>query len=120
MTRTWRLAILAATAIVSAAAHGQEHAAAAKPDVAKAQQIVNQVCAACHGADGKGSTQIGAPNLTDAIWLYGSTEAAIVESVTKGRGEATVVTRMPAHKDLLGAGKLDLLVAYVWGLSNAR
>ena len=79
-----------------------------------------QNCAACHGADGKGSTQIGAPNLTDAIWLYGSTEAAIVESVTKGRGEATVVTRMPAHKDLLGAGKLDLLVAYVWGLSNAR
>jgi cytochrome c oxidase cbb3-type subunit 3 len=79
-----------------------------------------QNCAACHGADGKGNTQIGAPNLTDAIWLYGSTEAAIIESVTKGRGEATAVTRMPAHKERLDAGKLDLLVAYVWGLSNAR
>jgi len=62
MTRTWRLAILAATAIVSAAAHGQEHAAAAKPDVAKAQQIANQVCAACHGADGN-SAAAANPNL---------------------------------------------------------
>src|SRR4029078_986460 len=52
MTRTWRLAILAATAFVCASANGQEHAAAAKPDLAKAQQIATQVCAACHGADG--------------------------------------------------------------------
>ena len=52
MTRTWRYAFVAVSAIVSAAACAQEPAAAAKPDLAKAQQIVNQVCAACHGADG--------------------------------------------------------------------
>jgi cytochrome c oxidase cbb3-type subunit 3 len=79
-----------------------------------------QNCAACHGADGKGNQQIGAPNLTDAVWLYGSTEAANTESVTKGRGEATAVTRMPAHKERLDPGKVDLLVSYVWGLSNLK
>jgi cytochrome c553 len=62
MTRTWRFAFLAATAIVSAAAYGQERAAAAKPDLAKAQQVVNQVCAACHGADGN-SVAAANPNL---------------------------------------------------------
>ena len=62
MTRTWRLAILAATASVCAAAHGQEHAAAARPDLAKAQQIATQVCAACHGADGN-SVAAANPNL---------------------------------------------------------
>lgn len=62
MTRTWRLAILAATAFTCVAAHGQEHAAAAKPDLAKAQQIATQVCAACHGADGN-SVAAANPNL---------------------------------------------------------
>jgi cytochrome c oxidase cbb3-type subunit 3 len=79
-----------------------------------------QNCAACHGADGKGNQQVGAPNLTDRIWLYGSTEAAITETVTKGRGEASAIARMPAHKDRLDEGKIQLLTAYVWGLSNAR
>src|SRR6478672_13340785 len=62
MTRIWRFAFIAATAIVSATAHGQERAPAAKPDLAKAQQIVNQVCAACHGADGN-SVAAANPNL---------------------------------------------------------
>jgi len=79
-----------------------------------------QNCAACHGADGKGNQQIGAPNLTDQTWLYGSTEAVITETVTRGRGEASAVTRMPAHKDRLDDGKIQLLTAYVWGLSNVK
>ena len=62
MTRTSRLAFIAVTAIASAAAHGQEHAAATKPDLARAQQIVTQVCAACHGADGN-SAAAANPNL---------------------------------------------------------
>jgi cytochrome c oxidase cbb3-type subunit 3 len=77
-------------------------------------------CAACHGADGKGNPQVGAPNLTDRTWLYGSTEAAISETIARGRGEASAITRMPAHKDRLDAGKIQLLAAYVWGLSNIR
>jgi len=79
-----------------------------------------QTCAACHGPDGKGNIQVGAPNLTDQIWLYGGSEATITETITKGRGQAGAVTRMPAHKDLLDAGKIQLLTAYVWGLSNLK
>jgi cytochrome c oxidase cbb3-type subunit 3 len=77
-----------------------------------------QNCSACHGMDGKGNQQIGAPNLTDPIWLYGGTEATIIETITKGRGSASAVTRMPAHKDDLDKGKIHLLTAYVWRLSN--
>jgi cytochrome c oxidase cbb3-type subunit 3 len=82
--------------------------------------LFGQTCAACHGADGKGNRDLGAPNLTDRVWLYGSTEAAITETVTKGRGEPSAVPRMPAHKERLDDGKIQLLAAYVWALSNVR
>jgi cytochrome c oxidase cbb3-type subunit 3 len=82
--------------------------------------IFAQNCAACHGVDGKGNTQLGAPNLTDAIWLWGSSEATITETVSKGRGAPGDITRMPAHKDRLDEGKIHLLTAYVWGLSNIK
>ena len=68
--------------------------------------IFAQNCAACHGADGKGNQAIGAPNLTDKIWLYGSSEATITETISKGRGARRRRSRaMPAHKDLLGRGQ---------------
>lgn len=70
-------------------------------------------CVACHGADGKGNPQLGAPNLTDDIWLHGGTEAAITESIVRGR-----VNQMPAHKDFLDEGKIHLLTAYVLGISG--
>jgi cytochrome c oxidase cbb3-type subunit 3 len=70
-------------------------------------------CVACHGPEGKGNQQIGAPNLTDKVWLYGSSEATIIETVTKGRNNV-----MPAHKDLLGNEKVHILAGYVYGLSN--
>jgi cytochrome c oxidase cbb3-type subunit III len=70
-------------------------------------------CAACHGTDGKGNQQLGAPNLTDDIWLHGGTEAAITESIVKGR-----VNPMPGHKDFLDEGKIHLLTAYVLGISG--
>jgi cytochrome c oxidase cbb3-type subunit 3 len=84
------------------------------------KSIFTQNCAACHGLDGKGNTQLGAPNLTDAIWLYGGSEATITETISKGRGTAGDITRMPAHKDRLDEGKIQLLTAYVWSLSNAK
>lgn len=65
MNRTWRYAFVAAIAVISAAAHAQTAAppeTTRKPDLAKAQQIVNQVCAACHGADGN-SVAAANPNL---------------------------------------------------------
>jgi cytochrome c oxidase cbb3-type subunit 3 len=84
------------------------------------KRLFAQTCAACHGVDAKGNQDVGAPNLTDTTWLYGSTEATIMETIRSGRGEASAVTRMPAHKDRLDAGKIQLLAAYVWGLSNVR
>ena len=78
------------------------------------------ICAACHGADGKGSKIVGAPNLTDSIWIYGGSENAIIETILKGRGTPMAVegaSVMPAHKNLLSEGKIHLLAAYVYGLS---
>lgn len=71
------------------------------------------VCGACHGADGKGNPALGAPNLTDGIWLHGYGENAIVSIINNGK-----VNQMPAQADKLGAAQLQVLSAYVWGLSN--
>ncbi|OZI50309.1 cytochrome-c oxidase, cbb3-type subunit III [Bordetella genomosp. 5] len=70
-------------------------------------------CVACHGVDGKGNTALGAPNLTDDVWLYGSSEASIVRTIREGRDN-----RMPAHKEILTPEQIRLLTAWVWGLSN--
>ena len=71
------------------------------------------LCAACHKPDGTGNTVIGAPNLTDDIWLHGASDAAIMESISKGRKGS-----MPSHKGFLDEGKIHLLTAYVYGLSR--
>ena len=70
------------------------------------------VCAACHGIDGKGNKALGAPNLTDDIWLYGGSQDAIVETILTGRKG-----QMPAHKDFLGEAKVHVLAAYIYSLS---
>jgi len=70
-------------------------------------------CVGCHGMDGKGMQAIGAPNLTDKVWLYGSSEATIVETITNGRQN-----KMPAWKEFLGDGKVQVLTAYVFSLSQ--
>ncbi len=80
---------------------------------ARGKETFTAVCAACHGPDGKGNQAMGAPNLTDNVWLYGGTEKTIIETVTNGRNN-----QMPAWKDFLGDGKVHLLTAYVYGLSN--
>lgn len=76
------------------------------------QEKFQQLCVACHGADAKGNAALGAPNLTDAIWLYGGSQKAVMESIEKGRQG-----RMPAHRDFLGEAKAHLLAAYVLSLS---
>ena len=73
------------------------------------------VCAACHGANGKGNYALGAPNLTDKIWLYGGGVDSIMETIRQGRSNS-----MPAFEDFLGKEKVHLLAAYVWSLSNER
>ena len=70
-------------------------------------------CAGCHGMDAKGMHALGAPNLTDKVWLYGSSEATISETIAKGRQN-----QMPAWKEFLGDAKVHLLSAYVLSLSQ--
>ncbi len=80
---------------------------------ARGKEKYAQTCVACHGAEGKGNPAVGAPNLTDKIWLHGSGEEAITTQVTKGR-----INQMPAHKDILSPAKIQLLTAYVYSLSR--
>ena len=70
-------------------------------------------CSGCHGPDGKGMAAIGAPNLTDNVWLYGSSENTIIETITNGRQN-----KMPAWKEFLGDAKVHLLTGYVYSLSQ--
>ncbi|SMB27609.1 Cbb3-type cytochrome c oxidase subunit CcoP [Sterolibacterium denitrificans] len=80
---------------------------------AKGKVRFEAACTACHGADGKGNQMLGAPNLTDKVWLYGSREEVIVETITKGRSN-----QMPEHRERLGEAKVHLLTAYVYGLGG--
>ena len=72
-------------------------------------------CAACHGMDGKGNQAMGAPNLTDDIWLHGWGEAAIVNIVNNGKHN-----EMPAQKEKLTEAQIAVLASYVWSLSNVQ
>ena len=72
-----------------------------------------QLCAACHGPEAKGNTALGAPNLSDDVWLYGGTARAIEETLYQGRQG-----RMPAHGEFLGKAKVHLLTAYVYSFTH--
>ena len=80
---------------------------------AQAGQAKFAVCAACHGADGKGNTVIGSANLTDKIWLHGAGAQAIEAMINQGK-----VNQMPAQEGRLTPSQIHVLAAYVWGLSN--
>jgi len=71
-------------------------------------------CAACHGAEGKGNPQLGAPDLSNKIWLYGGSSASIAETVTRGRQGM-----MPAWKGILSEAEIHLVSAYVYSLTNS-
>jgi cytochrome c oxidase cbb3-type subunit 3 len=72
-------------------------------------------CAACHGADGKGNTALGAPNLTDKIWLHGWGEQAIINMVNAGKNNV-----MPAQGRLLTPEQVHVLAGYVLSLSQGQ
>jgi cytochrome c oxidase cbb3-type subunit 3 len=83
--------------------------------VARGKTIFAEQCAACHGADAKGKQEQGAPNLTDAIWLYGDSRQAIVESIRTGRGGV-----MPAWAGRLDPATLKALAVYVHSLGGGK
>jgi cytochrome c oxidase cbb3-type subunit 3 len=68
---------------------------------------------ACHGPEGKGNPMLGAPNLTNGIWLYGGTQEQLTETLTKGRNG-----QMPAFGNSLGEDKIHLVTAYIYGLNQ--
>ena len=91
---------------LSGGAHNNLAAQLGKPKFA--------VCAACHGAEGKGLQAVGAPNLTDKVWLHGWGEEAITQMVNNGKQNV-----MPAFETRLSAEQIKVLAAYVWNLSQA-
>jgi len=90
---------------LSDSAHNPVFAQLGKPKFA--------ACAACHGNDGKGNQLLGAPNLTDKIWLHSWGEAAITAIVQQGK-----LNVMPAQAKLLTPEQIHVLAAYVWQLSR--
>lgn len=94
------------------ALNGLEHDAEM---AAEGKKVFGTVCMACHGADGKGNQAIGAPNLTDNIWLYGSSREQIRHTIRSGRSN-----KMPKQKDKLREDKIRLVAAYVYSLSRQQ
>ena len=84
-------------------------------DLANGKAKFATICSACHGPDGRGSQQLGAPNLTDQIWLNGGSVVAVRESIANGRH-----AEMPAHLERLGQTRVNLLAAYVVSLGGAE
>jgi cytochrome c oxidase cbb3-type subunit 3 len=77
--------------------------------------IFKEQCASCHGDDGKGKRDQGAPNLTDKIWLYGGTKADVVASIRTGRGGM-----MPAWEGRLDPVTVKALAVYVHRLGGGQ
>lgn len=84
-------------------------------NAAAGKTIFDANCVACHGKDGKGNQEVGAPNLTDQIWLYGSDEATIVETITNGRAGV-----MPAWTGRLDPVTIKALTVYVHSLGGGK
>jgi len=88
----------------------------ADPKLAEAGKAVfASTCTACHGMDGKGNQLIGAPDLTNAIWLYGGAPGQIEHSIAAGRAG-----QMPTFEQTLGAQKVRIVAAYVYSLSQPK
>ncbi len=75
--------------------------------------VFQTYCVACHGADGTGNPALGAPNLTNGVWLYGGSAEQISQTLHAGRNGM-----MPAFKDTLSEDKIHILTAYVYGLNK--
>ena len=86
-----------------------------KSDLAAGRKIFLDNCAVCHGEDGKGKRELGAPNLTDAVWLYGQDRAALVEAIWNGRGGV-----MPAWAGRLDDTTIKALAVYVHALGGGE
>jgi len=84
-------------------------------DLAAGKSIFAQNCAPCHGEDGKGNPEFGAPSLRTQVWLYGASKAAIMERLQKGGGGV-----MPAWVGRLDPATIKALAVYVHTLGGGQ
>jgi cytochrome c oxidase cbb3-type subunit 3 len=84
-------------------------------DATAGAKIFAENCAACHGDAGAGNQELGAPNLTDKIWLYGSDEPTIIETITNGRSGV-----MPAWAGRLDPATIKAMAVYVHSLGGGK
>jgi cytochrome c oxidase cbb3-type subunit 3 len=84
-------------------------------DLPRGAKLFADNCAACHGADGKGKRELGAPNLTDAVWLYGSSRNVIIDGIVNGRGAV-----MPPWLGRLDEPTIKALAVYVYSLGGGE
>jgi len=84
-------------------------------DLARGAKIFADNCAVCHGPQGKGNREVGAPNLTDQIWLYGPEKKTIMEGIWNGRDGV-----MPAWGSKLDDATLKALTIYVHTLGGGE
>lgn len=99
--------------VLSLSGRQVQGALADQATIASGKTRFETMCSACHGQDGKGNQALGAPNLTDNIWLHGGSVTDIRETITNGR-----INHMPPHLERLGETKVRLLAAYVLNLSQ--
>lgn len=83
--------------------------------VTRGTQVFADNCAVCHGERGLGNQELGAPNLTDADWLYGGDKATIVDTITRARSGV-----MPTWSGRLDAPTINALAVYVHSLGGGR
>jgi cytochrome c oxidase cbb3-type subunit III len=84
-------------------------------DLKAGEKLYAENCAACHGDQAKGNKELGAPDLTDAIWLYGNSRAAMIETVANGRAGV-----MPAWGTRLDPVTIKALTIYVHSLGGGQ
>jgi cytochrome c oxidase cbb3-type subunit 3 len=84
-------------------------------DAAKGAELFEANCASCHGAEAKGNAEFGAPDLTDAVWLYGSSRTVMTETVVNGRAGV-----MPAWGGRLDPTTIKALTVYVHSLGGGQ
>lgn len=84
-------------------------------DIAFGKTVFAANCVTCHGPEGKGNRELGAPNLTDKIWLYGPDKATIVQGIVNGRGAT-----MPAWGGRLNDATIKSLAIYVYSLGGGE
>ena len=100
----------AADFVLSLSAPGGDAAA-----IERGRTVFAEQCSGCHGEAGKGSVEMGTPNLTDGIWLYGNRKADVMETIRTGRGGV-----MPSWDGKLDPATIKMLAIYVHSLGGGK